>query len=37
MQSLLPHIREFMFFSLIAQVFTCLLLVLIWIQMKKKK
>lgn len=36
MQSLLPHIREFMFFSLTAQTFTCLLLVLIWIQLKKK-
>ena len=28
--------REFMFFSLIAQTFTCLLLVLIWLQLKKK-
>ena len=30
------HAREFMFFSLIAQTFTCLLLVLIWLQLKKK-
>ena len=36
MQSLVPHAQEYMFFSLIAQTFTCLLLVLIWLQLKKK-
>jgi len=36
MQSLVPHAQEYMFFSLIAQTFTCLLLVLVWLQLKKK-
>jgi hypothetical protein len=36
MESLVPHVQEFMFFSLIAQTFTSVLLVLIWLQMKKK-
>lgn len=36
MQSLVPHVQEYMFFSLIAQIFSCLLLVLIWLQGKKK-
>ena len=37
MESILPHAREYMFFSLIAQTFTCILLVLIWLEHKKKK
>ena len=36
MEIFVQHAREFMFFSLIAQTFTCLLLVLIWMQLKKK-
>ncbi len=32
----LMRAREFMFFSLTAQAFTCILLVLIWLQLKKK-
>ncbi len=36
MDALVLHAREFMFFSLIAQTFTCLLLILIWLQLKKK-
>ena len=37
MESILPHAREYMFFSLIAQTFTSILLVLIWLEQKKKK
>ncbi len=36
MEAFVLHAREFMFFSLTAQAFTCLLLVLIWLQLKKK-
>lgn len=36
MQNLIPHAQEYMFFSLVAQTFTCVLLVLIWLQGKKK-
>ncbi len=36
METFLVHAQEFMFFSLIAQAFTCMLLILIWLQLKKK-
>ena len=36
MEALIPHIQEYMFFSLIAQTFTAVMLVLVWLQLKKK-
>ncbi len=36
MEALIPHIQEYMFFSLIAQTFTVVMLVLVWLQLKKK-
>ncbi|HPC19159.1 MAG: hypothetical protein KBC66_10310 [Kiritimatiellae bacterium] len=36
METFIVHAQEYMFFSLIAQAFTCILLVLVWLQLKKK-
>ncbi len=36
MEAFVLHAQEYMFFSLIAQAFTCILLVLVWLQLKKK-
>lgn len=36
-EAILPHAQEFMYFSLIAQAAILLVLVLIWLELRKKK